>query len=321
MNNSDNIRNKRYKKDPIQESVLEIMNRTLYSKEIELIDKFSKPILPVIFIVGAQRSGTTLLMQLMTQYFELSYPNNFIARYWDVPYFGAMLYKNMLNNLEENQMDLNSDLGYTKGLKGPHEFGYFWKKWFPWESWEEKKYNEVDYSILQKQLAAWESVNDTPLIFKNVIQLNSNILQLKNLFPNALFIFIKRNLIYNVQSTYQSRIKLFGNTEEWFGVKPSNYNSLKKLPIIEQITKQIVSTNAEIDNQLARIDSDSYIDLKYEDLVQDKTNILKQIEFKLQGLIKSKPISLETYSLKNGNTQKVENKIFKEIEKYCKIFI
>lgn len=321
MNNSDNNRNKRYKKDSRQEIVLEIMNRTLWPKEIELIDKFSKPKLPVIFIVGSQRSGTTLLMQLMTQCFELSYPNNFIARYWNVPYFGAILYKNISNNLRENRIDLNSDLGYTKGLDGPHEFGYFWKKWFPWESWEDKKYGEIDYALLQKQLGAWESVNGTPLIFKNVIQLNSNILQLKNLFPKALFIFIKRNLIYNVQSTYQSRLNLFGNSEEWFGVKPSNYNSLKNLPIIEQITKQIISTNMEIDEQLAKLDSNSYIEVKYENLVQDNTIFLKQIELKLRGLIKNKDISLETYSFKNGNTQKVENKIFKEIEKYCKTFI
>jgi hypothetical protein len=321
MNNSDNIRNKSYKKDPIQEIVLEIMNRTLYSKEIELIDKFSKPILPVIFIVGAQRSGTTLLMQLMTQYFELSYPNNFIARYWNVPYFGAMLYKNMLNNLVKNQMDFNSDLGYTKGLNGPHEFGYFWKKWFPWESWEEKKYNEVDYSILQKQLAAWENIERRPLLFKNIIQLDSNILQLKRLFPNAFFIFIKRDLIYNVQSTYKSRIKLFGNAEEWFGVKPSNYNSLKTLRIIEQITKQIVSTNAEIDDQLARIDSNSYIEVKYEDLVQDKTNILQKIELKFPEFAKIQPTKIEAHSLINENILKVENNIFKEIEDYCKDFI
>ena len=61
--------------------------------------------------------------------------------------------------------------------------------------------------------------------------------------------------------------------------------------------------------------------MKYENLVQDNTNILKQIELKLRGLIKNKDISLESNSFKNGNTQKVENKIFKEIEKYCKTFI
>ena len=95
MKNSDHNRKDEYKKVDIQEHVLEIMNKTLLPTEIELIEKFEKPKLPVIFIVGAQRSGTTLLMQLMTQYFELSYPNNFIARYWDSPYIGAILYKNI----------------------------------------------------------------------------------------------------------------------------------------------------------------------------------------------------------------------------------
>ena len=231
-------REKKYQKNDIQENVLKLMNKTLLPVEIELIESFNKPKLPIFFIVGAQRSGTTILMQLMTKYYKLSYPNNFIARYWDVPYIGATLYKNLSKNIDQTQIDLKSDLGYTNGLDGPHEFGYFWKKWFPWESWEEKKDIEIDYPKLQKQLAAWESLNETPLIFKNVINLNSNILKLKRLFPNAVFLFIKRDLVYNVQSTYQSRIKLYGNPEGWFGVKPSTYNSIIKLPVIKQITEQ-----------------------------------------------------------------------------------
>jgi len=136
---SDGKRISKYKKDELEEKVLFEMNQTLYPKELELISNFTNPNLPIIFIVGAQRSGTTLLMQLMTSFFKLSYPNNFIARYWNVPFIGAVLYNSLSRNLnKKNNIDLHSDLGYTSGLEGPHEFGYFWKKWFPWESWQKK---------------------------------------------------------------------------------------------------------------------------------------------------------------------------------------
>lgn len=311
MNKSDKNRAEQYKKDNIQENVLKVMNKALSEKEIELINGFKEPQLPIIFIVGAQRSGTTLLMQLLIQHFELSYPNNFISRYWDAPYMGAMLYKNLSKNLNNTLLDLSSDLGYTKGLGGPHEFGYFWKKWFPWESWEDKKYDTVNYDILQKQLAAWESVNHTSLIFKNLIQVDYNISKLDKIIPNSYFIFIKRDLAYNIQSTLQSRIKLSGNEKEWFGVKPKNYKLYQELPVIKQIASQIIDTNDDIKEQLDNIAKDRVIELTYEDLVNDYKNELNKISLKIK--LKQRQ-ELGEAKIVSGNNIKLDKTTFNKIK-------
>ncbi|NOZ33901.1 MAG: sulfotransferase [Chlorobi bacterium] len=310
MINSDEKRTTKYKKDTIQEFVLSEMNKTLFSKESELIKDFDKPKLPVIFIVGAQRSGTTLLMQLLTQYFELSYPNNFIARYWNVPYIGAVLFKSLSQNINQKAVDLNSDLGYTSGLEGPHEFGYFWKKWFPPESWEEKKYEETDYSILEKQLAAWQSIDNKPLIFKNLIQLDYHIEKLHEIFPDSVFIFLKRNLIYNVQSSYLSGVKLFGNNNELFGVRPSNYPDIKDLPIFERIIKQITAINNDIENQLKKIPENKVLKINYEELIFDYMFQLNRI---------SKKIGLESKKMKPKIQLVSGNKINLSVEKFNQI--
>jgi hypothetical protein len=317
MNNSDKDRAEHYKKNETQEQILEIMNQTLHKEELELINKFGKPKLPIIFIIGAQRSGTTVLMQLLSQLFDLSYPNNFIARYWNVPYIGASLYKSLTNNSSENNLDLTSDLGYTKGLEGPHEFSYFWKKWFPWESWEEKNFNKFDYSIIQKQLAAWESINNSPLVFKNLIQIDYNIEKLYSLFPNSIFIYLKRDLKFNIQSTYQSRIKLFNDETKWFGVKPSNYLELVKLPVIEQITKQIISINNDIEDQLSNIPNKNVININYEDLMKDYLNEINKI-VSLTSLEKLE--NNNKIELRSANKISVSDNIFNLISDSVKAF-
>ncbi len=310
MINPDGKRTEKYKKNKIQERVLFEMNETLFQKELELIKYFDKPKHPVIFIVGAQRSGTTLLMQLLTQHFELSYPNNFIARYWNVPYIGAVLFKSLSQNLNQKVIDLNSDLGYTSGLEGPHEFGYFWKKWFPRESREEKKYEETDYSILQKQLSAWQSIDNKPLIFKNLIQVDYHIEKLYEIFPNSVFIFLKRNLIYNVQSSYLSGVKLFGNENELFGVRPSNYQNIKDLPVFERIVKQITTINADIEDQLKKIPENKVIRINYEELISDSILQLNRI---------SKKIGLESKQIKPKIQLVSGNKINLSVEKFNQI--
>ena len=314
MSNLDNKRTSQYKKNATHENVLKSMNEALLPVEKQLVQNFSMPKHPIIFIVGAQRSGTTLLMQLIAQLFDVSYPTNFIARYWNAPYIGATLYKNLSSQLEHKELDLQSDLGYTKGLQGPHEFGYFWKRWFPWESWETPQYEKIDYSLLQKELSAWQSVNNTPLVFKNLIILNSNIEFLAKIFPNSFFINIERESVFNCQSTYQSRLKLFGNEKEWFGVKPPEYLEISKMPIFEQIVYQLFYIRNNIKNQLEKLEITRYETIKYENLIKNYNQILEDLFYKI---FKQKRVFNNDIKLVNGNKVSVAQSIFDKFLSLC----
>ena len=311
MNNNKEERSPRYKKNQLEEKVLFEMNQTLYEKELDLIKNFDKPRLPVIFIVGAQRSGTTLLMQLITQLYKINYPTNFIARYWQVPYIGNILYHSLLwHTTTEKKPKLESDLGYTSGIDGPHEFGYFWRRWFPWEIPTQKKYDEIDYSILLKELDAWQSINNLPIIFKNLLQVDYNIEFLYKIIPKAFFIFVKRDLAHNAYSTYNSRIKLFNDSTKWLGVKPSNYNALIKLDVFEQIVKQILTINNDIEKQLVDIPKNNVIRINYEDLIDNYKREIKKITDKIY--LTGEKIKQE-FRLISANKINLKNEIFDKI--------
>lgn len=313
MRDLDRNRATTYRKNNNQELVLEEMNTSLVEKEIKLISAFSKPQFPIIFIVGAQRSGTTVLMQSLIQYFQLSYPNNFIARYWKAPYIGAMLFKNLSSNLDENTLDLSSDLGYTKGLSGPHEFGYFWKRWFPVRSWEKKENELIDYSLLEKELSAWETVENTPLIFKNIIDVSFNIQKLSEIFPNAFFIHIKRQPEFVVQSTYLSRIKFFNDEKEWLGLEPPEYEALKRLDTFDQISAQVFYSRRFIENALLKKKNNS-LTINYEDFISNSEGIISEIGYRLK--LKTRNIHLP--QLINTNKIKLPEEKFNLIRANCK---
>lgn len=267
-----------YKKDDIVESVMEDTNQRLQGLHLMIPEGYTMPKFPVIFIVGAQRSGTTLLMQSMVNYFKLFYPNNLIARFYKAPYVGAYLYKSLFKNLDNLEVAYSSDLGYTESIHGPHEFGYFWRRWFPYEAYEQN-FTEEAFAPgeLAHELAALESVFAVPLVFKNIITCDFNIERLAKELPTALFINIKRDPIHCIQSTYLSRLKMFGTDTEWMGVKPPEYPLLKEMPVFDQIAGQLHFVKKYIDASLHKISPERSITVRYEDFTENPSNILHDI--------------------------------------------
>lgn len=315
----DNSRKEKYNKDESLEYILQNVNKSLSKFEEELLEPFDEPALPIVFIVGAQRSGTTLLMQLLIERFKVSYPSNFIARFWSCPFIGAKIYESF--NIQHDSKSYRSDLGYTKGLEGPHEFGYFWKQWFPWLAYEEKNYDEIDYSRLQKELAAWQSVQNRPLVFKNIIYVSYHLKKIHEIFPNAFFLNISREDIYTIQSTYQSRLRLYNSEKKWFGIKPKIYEELLSLPAIDQIVRQVYHVKKDIRDQLKGIPNNRYLDIQYSELIESPDRILKQINKLVSNVYDFELNNEISPQLKNQNKRKVNEDIFNKIKErynnYC----
>ena len=94
-----------------------------------------------IFIVGAPRSGTTLVSQVLAFAFDLGYINNISATYWNAPAFGV-LYGNKL--VKRREFSGKSDYGRTAHLSEPHEFGAFWRNKLKYRDLKQKKNHSID---------------------------------------------------------------------------------------------------------------------------------------------------------------------------------
>ncbi len=273
------LRKEQYKKDRGLEHVLSRMNDQLYSLENDLVSSFDCPKLPTIFIIGLQRSGTTILMQLLINSYFLTYPNNLLARFWKSPFIGANISKSISSRFNSNMTDLSSDLGYTKGWSGPHEFSYFWRQWFPYEIYENcSKQEMVNEDLFIRTIAALESVYSQPLAVKNITICDLYIDALARILPKSIFLNIERNPLYTAQSTYESRMKLYGDENAWIGVKPKDYEKIKEYSFEDQIASQIFSVKQAIHSSLEKLDQNRYLNISYEELIKEPHLILSKIE-------------------------------------------
>ncbi len=273
--NDDAKRLSKYAKDNTVESVLNQLNVDLVESEHRFVSAFDTPIFPTVFIVGVQRSGTTLLLQLLLKYAQFGYVSNLISRFWKAPYIGTVFARSLLKQGQSN-VNLQSDLGYTSGYEGPHEFGYFWRKWFPEATLE--GHGPPDKSFLVKTLAAMEHEWQASMIFKNLLTCSFVIQELAELFPKSIFIYIERDLFFTAQSTYLSRIKLFGSPDVWFGLKPPEFNELQKLTSpFDQIAGQLFFSKTHIEESLSKIPQAQKIILTYKELTKQPQLIIDSI--------------------------------------------
>jgi hypothetical protein len=310
-----------YVKDLQVENIFGAVNDHLYDLETQLVSGYTKPQYPTIFICGPPRSGTTLLMQLVIACFKVGYVNNLMARFWKVPYIGAVLAHELRRRQSPRSPEFVSELGTTYGYEGPHEFGFFWQKWFPYNETHqtsEEDLQKQDTNRLLQELAAMESIFDAPLAFKNGIVLSLNIPTLATLFPKAVFLVCQREPVYIAQSILQARIKAHGDKKTWWSVKPQEYTWLKNLPYLEQIAGQVYYTEKRIQESLSNLEAHRFIKLDYREICKNPVQQMERIQtlFEKAGY-QLQPTGFRPDTFPNANEQKLPYEEFQRLEGAC----
>jgi len=318
------IRTAHYQENLQADQILGVLNETLAPLERELVASFEAPRYPTIFIIGAPRSGTTLLSQLLITCFELGYINNVAARFWMAPYIGAWLASQLQDFERAPAVGFTSDLGATPEYEGPHEFGYFWRRWFQYgdtHQLSKEQAEAIDTRFFRQELAAIENVFDRPLLFKNVPALSLQVDFLATALPEAIFIHCRRDHVYAAQSLLLSRLKYYGNKESWLSVKPKEYGRLKERPYAKQIAGQIFYTLWRIDEVLASLDPSRYLNIDYEVLCESPVEQLERVAHLVAGTgyeLLRRDFTLP--ALFSTNKKVVDDDEFQMLEEACRQF-
>lgn len=306
-----------YFKDARVETVLADVNETLAPLESRLVAKFDQPPYPVILIAGPPRSGTTLVLQLLIACFDIGYVSNLMARFWKAPYIGALLAQELRRRKAMQAPDFTSELGATYGYEGPHEFGFFWQRWFPYNETHQtfpEDLKNVDFELFRQELAAMESVFGAPLAFKNPIVINLNMDTIAEVLPNAVFVICHREPLYVAQSILLSREKRYGDKGSWLGVKPKEYSWLKDLPYSEQIAGQIYYTEKRIKESLSSITLHRHFTIEYETLCKDPMGEMERVrELVERDGHKLEPTGYFPKPFESTDVQRVDDEEFKRL--------
>ena len=147
---------------------------------------------PPVFIIGAPRSGSTLLYKVLTERYQFIYFSNFTARFYKIPICGTWL--QMRLRIDDQHGNYHFHYGQVQGPASPHECGEFWYRWFPRGMHVYVSPGLTNHSCLKElrdEINGISTVVRRPMIFKNLYN-STCIAPIAEATPEASFIVCRR---------------------------------------------------------------------------------------------------------------------------------
>lgn len=267
------------------------------------IIKFNKEI-PIIFVVGIQRTGSTLVSQFIEKTFSFFPIGNFNTIFKRSNYY---LHKRFVKKYKSNNSYKNF-YGISKGLFSIGDSYEVWDKWFgknhyvlPTEIKDEILENLTDYFS-----SLYEAYN-MPILTKN--NRNSLLIPIfRKVFKSGFYIIVKRDPVAVIKSTIKASKDFFWTDTILWGLYPdmqfdtNNYENLT-----EAATVQFLMLDKILNEQIKDLDQDSYLIVDYDQFCQDPF----QFQQNLINKLKAKP----EYKLNNVQNSNESFKISKRLNK------
>ncbi len=286
----EQARRRRHRRNQKLEDLLAELDRDLTGAVDRLPADLEHPRLPAVFVVGCPRSGTTLMYQWLAATGLFTYPTNFVSRFPTAPWIGERIqllltdpdydFHGELGGGEGTVADrFSSRLGKTTGLTAPHEFWYWWRRFLPareTHALSPRDLATVDTGGLLRELAAWEAVRDRPLAMKGLI-LNWNLPWLADLLPDAVFIHLRRDPFFTMQSLLAARRDFSGDTRRWYSFRPPEFHDLQDKDPAQQVAGQVLFTDQAVSEGLADLPSHRVIRVAYEDFCRHPKDVYERL--------------------------------------------
>ena len=255
--------------------------------------------------MGLPRSGTTLVYQYIVHRLQVSYFTNgagyyylspCIVTFWQWKRYGSYI------------SDFASEYGKVKGPTAPREAGSFWGRFFGFENYVVyESVKSKDVRTLRNTIACIQWVfGDLPFVNKNVKHL-LRIDALSQIFPNAVFLIVERNLADVALSIHRARYRNLADPNKWWSVKPENYELLRHLSVPQQIAGQLISLQQRMTCDLEYINSQRIIRIQYETFCKNPEAIIDLLKSSL-GYVGWRSKSVEQFAIsRNVSTSEEEN--------------
>jgi hypothetical protein len=292
---------------------LYLKNRMLEPLDVLLRRRYARVDIPIVLIVGAPRSGTTVLYQLMADYLDVGFINNRMARYFAAPLVGAVLHGRTGG---AHGLALASDYGRTGGDLSPHEFSWFWQYYGGFhlsDDLTDDELGRIRWRSVRRTLEGLAGYFGRPLVIKNLNFIVYQIPWLKRLLPGAKFIWIRRDDRYTVQSILRAREEQYGDRNVWWSVRPRDAQDWRDKPAVDQVVHQVTDISSAITRAFELIPSRDKLQIDYEELMlRPRQTLVRVAEF--IGAEVGDESRLEELALTPRNERTVDEETWTQIQ-------
>ena len=288
-------------------------NRVLEPLDLVLRRRYARTDVPIVFIVGAPRSGTTVLYQLIADHIDVGFINNRMARYFAAPVVGAVLHGRTGGG---HDLALTSEYGRTGGGHSPHEFSWFWHYYRDFHLYDDLTDDElarIDWQPVKDALEGLAGYFRRPVVIKNINFVAYQVAWLKALLPGAKFIWIQRDKRYTVQSILRVREDQYGDRRVWWSVRPRDAREWRDRSAVEQVVHQVTDICGALTEGFESISAQDQLKLDYEQLMQEPAEALQRVA-RFIGAEVVDESRLGTLSLRPRNEKTVDDETWAQIQ-------
>ena len=219
-----------------------------------------------IFVIGAPRTGSTLLYQFMIQQLHVSYISNLMGL---VPNRMTLMARLARRPMARPRELRESDYGFVPGIFSPSEAGAIFRRWFG-DALPAARHTQV-----RNTFALLAEIADAPVLTKNLMN-SLRLPGIRQVLPEARFIHVRRDPLFAAQSIWLARRRHFGNDREWFSVEPPGHEAVRAKSPAFQVMWQVREIEAGIARFIAEC-SPSAIEIDYEDLCRNPSAAMQSI--------------------------------------------
>lgn len=245
---------------------LSIINRHLVSKR-------ASPSFAPIFIIGAPRTGSTFLYQILSHRFQICYFSNLMMAFPKSTLCIAGLFRHI--NDYSNKSNFYSTYGNTSGWDAPNQGWRFWTRFFHRD--QQIRTLSPDFALeIRNTVLHLQNLYNMPFINKWQ-RLTTKLPMINNIFPDVVFLVCTREAAATARSILQARRDLLGDENKWFSTKTENYDEIKTLRPIFQVCEQVRKIEETIDRQIKSIGPEKFTLVRYEDVVSHPKSVLDMV--------------------------------------------
>lgn len=211
----------------------------------------SKTIPQPVFIIGAPRTGSTILYQALTNAYQFAYIDNTACFWHQNLRFGFWLSTRKYSGTPHNNFQAEYGSTNEYGGHAPSECGSFWYRWLP-RNRHFIDHDEISAKAireLRKEVLGVSAYSNQPLLFKN-LNAGQRLRFIKKAFPEAKFIFVRRDPRFVTRSILKGRNKVAIREGKWWGIMPPNFMHLISLPEKEMCVAQVFYIEKQIEEDL-----------------------------------------------------------------------
>ena len=234
----------------------------IHRVEMRLIKRHGDANISPMFIIGLPRSGSTLMYQLLASNFKFSYFSNLANVFYRGPFLVLSIFRR--KHIKYTLERFDSEYGYTHGLFSPSEAGSIIREWFS----EDRK---TDKDVINRTIDAYTKTVNAPFLFKN-LNLSFHLDSILEIFPDAFFLLVKRDLRYVSQSIYNATmlgegIHIDGLTKEVL---------LEKKEVLQGLATKLKKLETELEEKLYN-KSSNYLVVNYSDICKSPHDVLNNV--------------------------------------------